>query len=85
MKKLFLALALTGFVGAVTVNTASAISHSKVIMKGGDDDKAKKDKKSKDKCCKSDGKSADGKCSSSNGEKKCCHSKEAKTEQKETK
>ena len=74
MKKLFFALALTGIVGAVSVNTVSAMTHSKVVVNCGEEDKKKKDKKE----CKKD-----GKCSSANGEKKCCHagakSPEAKT------
>ena len=68
MKKLFFALALTGIVGAASVNTVSAMTHSKIVVNCGDDDKKKKDKCSKDK--------ADGKCSM--GDKKCCHSKDAK-------
>jgi hypothetical protein len=59
MKKLFFTLALTGIVGAVSINTASASTFR------GDE---KKDKKE----CKKD-----AKCSS--GDKKCCHSKDAKT------
>ena len=77
MKKLFFALALTGIIGAVSVNTVSAMTHSKVIVNNGGDDKKKKEKCSKDKaCCKSGTASADGKCSA--GDKKCCHSKDAK-------
>ena len=70
MKKLFLAFALIGIVGAASVNTVSAMTHSKVIVNGGGEDKTKKDKKE----CKKD-----GKCCSANGDKKCCHSKDAKT------
>ena len=71
MKKLFFALALTGIVGAASVNTVSAITHSKVFVNGGGDDKKKK-KCTKDKaCCKSKaGATADAK----EGEKKCCKS-----------
>lgn len=65
MKKLFFTLALTGIVGAASINTASASAFR------GDE---KKDKKE----CKKD-----GKCSS--GDKKCCHSKDAKkSETKQT-
>lgn len=55
MKKLFFALALTGFLGASAINTVSAATHVKVFVKGGEDDK-KKDKKSKkdSKCCSKD-------------------------------
>ena len=75
MKKLFLALALTGIVGVASVNTIAAITHSKVVVGGGEEDKKKKDKCKKDKsCCKSQtGATADAKCT--NGEtKKCCSS-----------
>ena len=80
MKKLFLAFALTGIVGAVSVNTVSAMAHSKAEACCGGDEKTKKDKKcSKDEKanCKSGTASADGKCSGA--DKKCCHSKDAKT------
>ena len=43
MKKLFYALALAGIVGSASIGTATAITHSKVIMKGGGDEKKKKD------------------------------------------
>ena len=52
MKKLFFALALTGFLGASVINTVSAATHSKVFVKGGEDDKKKKkDSKKDSKCC----------------------------------
>ena len=64
MKKLFWALALTGFVGAATINSVSAITHSKVVVLGGEDEKNKKEKKKK--CCKTE-----ASCKK-DGEKKCC-------------
>jgi len=73
MKKLFFALALTGIVGAASVNTVSAMTHSKVVVNCGGDEKKEKDKKE----CKKD-----GKCS--NGEKKCCHSGTKPTDAKST-
>ncbi len=81
MKKLFLAFALIGIVGAVSVNTVSAMTHAKVIVGGGEECKHKKGEKcSKEKgCCKSGTASTDAKCSSASGEKKCCHAKDAKT------
>lgn len=78
MKKLFFALALTGIVGLASVNTVSAITNSKVVVNVVGDEKKDKDKKD----CKKD-----GKCSM--GERKCCHSKDAKatdaTEKTDTK
>ena len=44
MKNLFLALALTGFVGAASIHTVSAFTSSKVIVGG---EECKKDKKGK--------------------------------------
>lgn len=80
MKKLFFALALTGIIGAATVDTASAVTHSKVFVKGGEDDKIKKkDCKKDSKCCSKDANasSADKKsCSKGSG---CCHSKAGAT------
>lgn len=83
MKKLFFALALTGIIGAASVNTVSAMTHSKVVVNGGGDEKKKKRKKcDKEKTdCKSAGTaSPESKCSS--GEKKCCHSGAKSTESK---
>lgn len=87
MKKLFFAIALTGFVGAATINTASAITHTKIILKGGDNDKKKKDS-SKDKtCCKSTGTASatgtatEAKSCTGSATHKCC---KGKTEAKET-
>lgn len=82
MKKLFFALALTGFVGAATINTVSAMTHSKVVVGGGEEDKKKKDSKKCAKgaeCCKSKtGATADAKCTK--GEtKKCCSSSAKKS------
>ena len=57
MKKLILAFALTGFVGAASINTVSAMTHTKVCVTGGEEDKKKKSKKEtkKDgKCCSKD-------------------------------
>lgn len=76
MKKLFFALALTGFVSAAAIGTVSAMTHNKIVMKcKGDDDKKKKEKCSKDKaCCKSTATASEtSKCSAAGGEKKCCH------------
>lgn len=70
MKKLFLALALTGFVGAASINTLCAMTHSKVVVTGSEEDKnKKKDKKDckKDaKCCSKDAPTA------SAADKKAC-------------
>lgn len=78
MKKLFLALALTGFVGAATINTVSAMTHSKVVVSGGEEDKKKKDSKKCAKgaeCCKSKtNATADTKCTKGEASK-CCSSK----------
>ena len=81
MKKLFLAFALIGIVGAASVTTVSAMTHAKVIVGGGEECKHKKGEKcSKEKgCCKSTTASTEAKCSSASGEKKCCHAKDAKT------
>ena len=65
MKKLFFALALTGFLGASAINTVSAVTHTKVFVKGGEDDKNKKDKKNK-KCCSKDAANA------TSADKKAC-------------
>lgn len=75
MKKLFFALAFTGFVGAASIHTVSAMTHSKIVMNGGEEDKKKKDKCKKDKsCCKSKtGATADAKCTKGEA-KKCCAS-----------
>ena len=92
MKKLFFALALTGFVGAASINTVSAATHSKIILKGGEEDKNKKKNKKKDaKCCSKDAANAtaadkkacsEGKtCSKGTS---CCHAG-AKTTTTETK
>lgn len=80
MKNLFLALALTGFIGAVSMNTVAAFTHAKVIMCGGEECKHKKGEKCTkgDKCCKSKTTAtADKKCSK-DGEKKCCSHSSAK-------
>ena len=99
MKKLFFALALTGFLGASVINTVSAATHSKVFVKGGEDDKKKKkDSKKDSKCCSKDANASasdkksctEGKvCSKGTG---CCHAgakttsptTEPKTEEKKT-
>ena len=77
MKKLFFALALTGFVGAASVNTVSAMTHSKIVVSGGEEDKKKKNSKKCAKgaeCCKSKtGATADAKCTKGEA-KKCCSS-----------
>jgi hypothetical protein len=73
MKNLFLALAFTGFVGAVSINTVSAFAPAKLIVGGGEE--CKKDKKCKkgDACCKSKATaSSDKKICSSESNKKCC-------------
>jgi|ERR1035437_1425912 hypothetical protein len=82
MKKLFFALALTGIVGAASVNTVSAMTHSKIVVAGGGDEKKKKKKCDKDKAsCKGEGTaSSDGKCAA--GEKKCCHAGAKSTDAK---
>jgi len=78
MKKLFFALALTGFVGAATISMVSAMTHSKIVVSGGEEDKKKKDSKKCAKgteCCKSKtGATADAKCTKGEA-KKCCSSK----------
>jgi len=75
MKKLFLALALTGFVGAAAINTVSAMTHAKICVNGGEEDKKKKGSKKCAKgaeCCKSKtGATADAKCTKGEA-KKCC-------------
>ncbi len=73
MKKLFLAFVLTGLVGSASVTTVCAMSHSKVVLTGGEEDKDKKKDKKK---CKKDGKccSKEGTASTS-GEKKSCEMK----------
>lgn len=81
MKNLFLAIALTGFVGAASLNTVSAFAPSKVTVGGGEE--CKKDKKCKkgSACCKSKTATASTgnekkTCSSGETTKKCCsHSK----------
>ena len=91
MKKLFFALALTGIIGAATVSTVSAMTHSTVIVKGGDEKKKdKKDCKKDSKCCSKDAASATAseKKEASEGKncskgKTCCHAKtETKAEEK---
>ncbi|MBI3501126.1 MAG: hypothetical protein HY063_04970 [Bacteroidetes bacterium] len=90
MKKLFFALAFTGFLGAATVNTISAATHVKVFVKGGEDDKKKKkDCKKDSKCCSKDANASAGDkktCAKGTG---CCHAKttsssETKVEEKKT-
>lgn len=74
MKNLFLALALTGFVGAASIHTVSAFTSSKVIVGG---EECKKDKKCKkgDACCKSKTTASNAKKScSGESSKKCCSS-----------
>lgn len=85
MKNLFLAIALTGFVGAASLNTVSAFAPSKVVMGGGEE--CKKDKKCKKgaSCCKSKTTATAGnekKTCSSGEAKKCCSS--SKTQAKTT-
>ncbi len=52
MKNLFLAFALTGFVGAATISTAAVITHAKVIYSGGEECKKCKNGKKGSTCCK---------------------------------
>ena len=95
MKKLFFALALTGFLGASAINTVSAMTHSITFVKGGEEDKnKKKDKKDckKDtKCCSKDAANATASDKKACSEGKvcskgtsCCHAG-AKTTTSETK
>lgn len=72
MKKLFFALALTGIIGATSINTVSALAQSKVAVSGGEEEKKKKHKCKKEKaCCKAKSSAA---AESKAGEKKCCAS-----------
>lgn len=80
MKNLFLALALTGFVGAASINTVSAFASAKMTVGGGEE--CKKDKKCKkgSACCKAKttatASTEKKSCSSTNAGRKCCsHSK----------
>ena len=75
MKKLFFALALTGFLGASAINTVSAMTHAKVCVNGGEEDKKKKTKKDckKDaKCCSKDVANATTADKQACAEKKVC-------------
>ena len=92
MKKLFFALALAGFLAVPAVNTVSAMTHAKVIVKGGEEDKNKKkdkkDSKKDAKCCSKDAANASASDKKACAEGKtcskgtsCCHAG-AKTETK---
>jgi hypothetical protein len=80
MKKIFIALAISGLFASSTINTISAATHIKVFANGGEEDKCKKDKKEK-KCCSKDASaSASDKKACSEGKvcskgEKCCHAK----------
>ncbi len=74
MKKLFLMLALTGMVGAVSASTVSSLSPGlrslSTLVKIGDDKKGD-DKKKDKKACTADEKNC------KKGEKSCCKKKDA--------
>ncbi|HET7818542.1 MAG TPA: hypothetical protein VFL70_04500 [Bacteroidia bacterium] len=80
MKKFILLLALTGLVGVAGINTAAAITHTKLTSFVVGEEKNKKEKKKA--CCKS----GDKKCCKE-GDKKCCasHKKDGKTTEVEIK
>ncbi len=86
MKKLFLALALTGMVSAVSASTIASLNNSAIVTVLGDnkgDDKGKKKdccKKGEEKaCCKGKATKACAKDEKSckKGEKKACCKKDA--------
>ncbi len=77
MKKLLIAILLMGFCNSVLVTTASAISHTKMVIgENGQDDK-NKCKKGNAACCKSkNSTTSEAKCSKQD-DKKCCSSKKS--------
>ncbi len=78
MKKLFLMLALTGMVSAVSASTVSALSHNTIVSVIGDDKKGddKGKKKEDKKAC------AAGEKTCTKGEKSCCKKDAKKVEEK---
>jgi hypothetical protein len=66
MKKLFLALAFTGILGAASANTIASFTHVSVITVSGDEKKKKGDKKDAKTC------TADAKATEKGGAKACC-------------
>ena len=78
MKKLFLMLAFTGMVTAVSASTVSALTNTSIVSVIGDDKKGD-DKGKKKKSCSKDEKSCCKKDES--GKKSCCKSKEEKKEE----
>ena len=79
MKKLFLMLAFTGMVTAVSASTVSALSHTSIAITVGDDKKGDDKNKKKDKSCSKDEKACCKKDAS--GKKSCC-SKDGKKDEK---
>jgi len=78
MKKLFLMLALTGMVTAVSASTVSALSNTSISIVIGDDKKGDDKNKKKEKSCSKDEKSC---CKKDAGKKSCC-SKDGKKDEK---
>ena len=79
MKKLFLMLAFTGMVTAVSASAVSAFTGTSIVTVIGDDKKC--DDKDKKKACSKEEKS--GCCKKKeDGKKSCCKSKEEKKEEK---
>lgn len=79
MKKLFLALALTGMVSAVSASTVSSLNGISVSIVKGDDKKGDDKNKKKEKSCSKDEKSC---CKKDAGKKSCCAKGEKKDEKK---
>ena len=67
MKKVFVAIALTTFVGSMASTAIAAVNGTHIVIK--DNDKGKKKKKKKS-CCSANGEQKS--CSSSNSTQKSC-------------
>jgi len=77
MKKLFLMLAFTGMVTAVSASTVSVLTNTSIVSVIGDDKKG--DDKGKKKSCSKDEKSC---CKKDAGKKSCCKGKDEKKDEK---